>query len=152
MLNPLTSQFKALRLVCRDSVLILQCIMVFFFYCYFLGYITTRTSYLTSIGFRMEQAMLPEILAQVVVFGFSGLMMPLLPKHGIWNMSTLGNLMFATGYAFVGPFTILVSTVGPYISSPTLAMAVLVTFPAFQTIVSQRVEQENQSKCQAAIS
>jgi len=152
MLNPVVSQFKALKLVCRDSVLILQCVMAFIFYCYFLGYITTRTSYLTLVGFRMENAMLPEIFAQAVVFVSVFVVLPLLPKLGIWHMSTLGNLMFAAGYFFVGPFTILVSMVGPYISSPTLALAVMIIFPAFSTIVSQRVEQENQAKCQSAIS
>lgn len=151
MLFPMISHFKSFKIVAKDPVLIIQSVIVFLFYAYFLGYITTRTSYLTLIGWRMEDAMLPEILAPACALLFFLVLMPLLPRVGVWHMSTLGNALFGTGYALVGPFTIFVSFAGPYAASVVFAMAVMITFPAFQTIVSQRAEAENRARVQSAV-
>merc|ERR1712190_236761 len=49
-------------------------------------------------------------------------------------------------------YTVLRGHAGPYVGNMFLSLGKVAVFPAFQTILSQRVEKAHQSKCQAALS
>lgn len=151
MLNPVYTQLQALKLFKRDPVLIMLSIMNFLWYisiCYFtIGY-----SYLILIGFPMDEAFLPPLVGGLVAIPFSFVLVNLMPRLGVRRCHLLGHAMFMTAFFFWGPYSVVVGKSGPYFAEIAKSFGFAILFPANYTIISQRVGEENQSKCQALMS
>lgn len=151
MLNPVSTQIYALRLVARDPVLILFCLNYFMFFMLMIGTFSTRTSYLLTVGFSMEETLLPETVSSVLQLPMGMLMMQILPRIGAINALFLNYVLWVFAMAFIGPYVILFGHLGAYISSIFLSAAVVLGMPASATLISERVERDHQSKCSAAL-
>ena len=156
MLNPVASNIHALRILCRDRVLTGIAMTMFWWYFHWVGFIVTAFSFLMLVDFDTGEAVLPATLSTCCQVMMAGGMVKLLPKIGVYNSFILGHFFFMMCYVFWGPFTIFfgehgLGHIGPYLANVVQAMGFVTTWPAFQTIVSQRVEEYNQSKCNAAL-
>lgn len=115
----------------------------------------TAFSFLMLVGFDTGEAVLPATLGTCCQVLFSGVMISVMPKLGVYNAFILGHVFFTLSFAFWGYFTIYLGEEGlghwsPYVANILQSFGFTTVFPAFQTIVSQRVEEYNQSKCNAA--
>merc|ERR1712100_650727 len=118
---------------------------------YFLGFQTIRVSYLIAIGFDMEATILPEILAGLTQVVFSSLLVRILPRIGAQRTHILGHFFFFIAYFLWGPLTLSIGSSGVYIANVVQSAAFVCIFPSWQTIISQRVEEQHQAKCQSAV-
>lgn len=152
MLNPLTSQWKAISLLTQDWVLAGLAALHFLLLFHFVGFIVLSFSYLILNGFSMDQALLPGMLGGASQTLWAGLAMVLLPRLGVWTCYIAGHALFAVAYLFWGPYTVLVGPAGPFLGQAVQGAAWALLAPAMQAIVSQRTQSDNQSKCFSAIS
>jgi len=151
MFNPFRAQAFALNLLRDDIALLLLSGCVFLFWFSFLGFIVVKTSYLISVGFAVEETLLPEMVGVVVSVAVAAWLLPAVPKIGVWKMLVASNAVLVCAYSFWGPYTVLIGGWGPYIACALQSTGVVILLPTFQLIVSQRVEHEHQAKCQAAV-
>merc|ERR1712183_734110 len=66
-------------------------------------------------------------------------------------MCVLGHTLFGLSFLIWGPCSLVYPSIGPYAGGILTSVAILVIFPALRTAVSQRVTENDQSKCQAAV-
>jgi len=151
MLNPLQAHLQSLCLLGRDRVLVLMAVVSFIWIVAFVGFITTSFSYLCMIGFSMEEALLPGAVGNASTALFALMLVPQLPRLGVWHANLLGHSCWVMAYILWGPVSILGGKAFPYMACCVQSLAFLLTVPSMQTIVSQRVEESNQAKCQGAI-
>jgi MFS family permease len=152
MLNPVDTFYTAFHLFLRDKVLVGLAIINFFIMFHFLGFLLTTFSFLILVGFAEEQTVLPGVVGSLAQIVCSLIVVGIMPRIGVWVAFIAGNCMFVVTYFFWGPFTILVGPAGPFLANVTQAAAFALFAPAMQTIVSERVEVDNQSKCFAFLS
>jgi len=151
MLDPLQTQLEGVRLLIRDRALVQLSAAVFLFWVYLMGFFTTKVSYLITVGYSVEDTVLPEIVFGIAQVFFSATALKLIPVIGTWWSFTLAHTCFFLSFTFWGPYTVLFRGVGPYMGSIFQAAGFTMLWPSLQTIVSQRVESYHQSKCQAAL-
>lgn len=135
----------------RDSVLVVLTVNVFTFWMYFLGFIVARVSYLLTLGFSIEETIFPEMVANLAQLPIAVVVAVVMPKIDTWHACTFGHLLFAVSFAFWGPYTVVFGHTGPYFGAICSSSAFVILEPAVATIISLRVEEENQGKCQAAV-
>lgn len=152
MFNPVALYVRSMQLVLRDGVLVALAAAFFVFYLFFIGFFSTRVSYLLTLGFAMEETVLPELLAGVAQTIVATSFVSLLPRLGVYRAGILACFLFALGFFFFGPFAVYVGHSGPYIGNIFTCVALALFLPSLQTIISQRVNRDDQAKCQAAVS
>jgi len=146
MLNPVASQLGAARILAKDKVLIIMAVIAFLWGLHFIGWICMHFSYFIASGFSMEEAILPGTIGNLCQVLFALTMTRLLPRIGAWNCYVLGHSFFAAAYFSFGLYTVFVSTTGIYAGCLLTSAAFASYLPAYQTIVSQRVGKESQSR------
>eukprot|EP00928_Gymnodinium_smaydae_P080677 TRINITY_DN64328_c0_g1_i1.p1 TRINITY_DN64328_c0_g1~~TRINITY_DN64328_c0_g1_i1.p1 ORF type:complete len:560 (-),score=110.38 TRINITY_DN64328_c0_g1_i1:154-1833(-) len=152
MLNPFQAQLEAARMLAADPVLRVLGAVAFIWGVHFIGWITMAFSFLLMVDFSMEEAVLPGALATFCQIFMAMAMVKLLPTIGVWRAYITGNALFVACYLLWGPYTLLYGRKGPYIANLVQATAFAFYIPAYQTIISQRVAQERQSRCMSALS
>jgi hypothetical protein len=116
------------------------------------GFITLLFTYLQEHGYSMQEAMLPNLAMTVsqlmclcVTSSFGG-------SIGTMQKYVFGSFMFVSAYAFLGPLFLVVGHSSAYIGCILWGVAFAFFFPASVTIVSSRVGEKHQAKCQATVS
>merc|ERR1711957_259263 len=61
MFDPIGTTLYAVRFILADPVLITYTLVVFLFWVHFIGFVTTKTSYMLMLGFEVQETMLPEL-------------------------------------------------------------------------------------------
>mmetsp|Transcript_135272 Transcript_135272/g.263460 ORF Transcript_135272/g.263460 Transcript_135272/m.263460 type:complete len:560 (-) Transcript_135272:46-1725(-) len=151
MFNPFQAHLHSLSLLGRDRVLVLLAVISFIFTGSFVGFIVTLFSYLCMIGFSMEEALLPGTVGNAATALFALILVPQLPRLGVWRANLLGHSCWIMAYMLWGPISIACGKAFPYIAGCVQSLAFLLTVPSLQTMVSQRVSASDQAKCQGAI-
>merc|ERR1712217_495906 len=67
-------------------------------------------------------------------------------------MGAIGSTSLAFSFLFYGPLTVALGFGAVYVATILFYAGFLLVLPAFQTIISQRVEPEHQATCQATVS
>lgn len=147
----LQSVDTAIKLVSKDRILIGLGIGTFLFYVYFVGFIFCSTSYLLSVGFNTVELLLPRLAGFPFELVVTLTLVPLLPKVPLWNVVILAHVLMCLSYLFYGPWMIWVGHSGAFLGNALGCCAMPLLVPCVQTIISQRVANEHQAKCQAAI-
>lgn len=152
-LDPVHTQLYALRLLGRDRILIELCVVSFLFWAYLLGFMTTKTSFLISMGFDMQDTILPDLFGGVCTPLLMAAAVRVMPLLGVWRAHILGHASFALAFFFYGPFTLALGSryfLGPFVAALFETCAKTLLLASVPTMLSQRVEGEHQGKCQAA--
>merc|ERR1711920_669141 len=116
---------------------------MFLFWLYFIGFHTTKMSYLIVLGFNVEQTMLPELVGNVIQLPLIGRFLRWIAVVGPWRMSTLAHGLLAVSYLLWGPCSLIYPRLGPYLGSVFQSIGTMMVFPACRTIISQRVGEEH---------
>lgn len=149
MFSPLQVMREAFRLIARDWMLITLLVTGFLFYIHMVGFVTLVFSYLIGMGFTPQEAMLPGVFGIWAQMISAGLVAKFGPDIGTYNLQILSHVFFAIGYVLFGPLIDTCGHIGPYFAWSCFGVGWSLFFPSAQTIISQRVEEEHQAKCQA---
>merc|ERR1712045_860034 len=103
------------------------------------------------LGFSPEMAILPGVAGQGSQVLFAMVIVPLLPRIGVQQGFVIGSVFLCVSYLVWGPVSVLIGKPGPFIAHVLLSCSMNLIQTCVPTIVSQRVEEHNQSKCQAGV-
>lgn len=144
------AQVLGIQILWRDPPLRLLCLTVCLFWFSFVGFAGVTVSYLLMLGWSMEMTTVPHLLASVTTIASSAIVVQVLPRVGVWNLIMVGHALQVFAYFIFGPITLLFP-LAPFAASVCTGAAMTTLMPAWNTIISQRVHEADQSKCQAAV-
>mmetsp|Transcript_133808 Transcript_133808/g.286190 ORF Transcript_133808/g.286190 Transcript_133808/m.286190 type:complete len:524 (+) Transcript_133808:85-1656(+) len=150
MFDPGRTFHHAFTLMFADKTLTILLWFGFLSCIHSMGMTAVMFSYLMQHGFSQEEVMLPGVLSNVITVLSSSVLARCRDSLGVTNRIIIASALWIISYALLGPFFGLIGHAAPYIAFACVGMGGSLCMPAMQTIVSQRVGEENQARCQSA--
>lgn len=151
MLDPVEAHTKCMRLLARDGVLAYLGVGSLIGHIAYAGWMSTAMSYLVSLGFSFEQAVVVAIVCAVWSVPFTMIMTPIYARIEPGLALVAGSILGTMGYSLCGIVTIVEGRYWIYIGTCVLVSAGNIVSTAAATIVSARTEEANQGKAMAAM-
>eukprot|EP01062_Namystynia_karyoxenos_P062185 TRINITY_DN55106_c0_g1_i1.p1 TRINITY_DN55106_c0_g1~~TRINITY_DN55106_c0_g1_i1.p1 ORF type:complete len:721 (+),score=218.34 TRINITY_DN55106_c0_g1_i1:103-2163(+) len=158
--NPLRHYASGWALFRRDSVMFGVMALVFWLMFGLFGFLSIVFNFLVgSLNFKQENAVLPNIVGQVSQFAFSVLNAVVMPRWGPWNSFTFGLFVLAAGLLTYGAGSILLldyageqwGRAAPFVAQALCSGGAGFAVPAYMTIASCRIPEDEQAKAQSII-
>mmetsp|Transcript_114312 Transcript_114312/g.243812 ORF Transcript_114312/g.243812 Transcript_114312/m.243812 type:complete len:528 (-) Transcript_114312:173-1756(-) len=151
MLNPLQTHKAALTIIIKNKTLIVACFVMLVHAMTIAGFYTIIFSYLMQFGFSQQEAMLPGVLLNVVAILCAVTLSRYSSSTPIMDRIILGNALIIACMLLIGPVFVYTGHWAVYIGAFVGGLALSMIIPALQTLVSERVGEENQAKGQSAL-